>query len=126
MTVKVLCFPFHSALSHNNVQINLNTDTEPRPFHLWRYIPFWALASLTRRHHSSRVFFSSLSILLFLGPRMCPSRRRPLILFLVSPLVFITKFSIKTLSSSIFATWPAYPILLILISSKMFRILYKL
>ena len=55
-------------------------------FHLRRYSPFWALASLTRRLHSS-LSFLVFSILVFLGPVKCPSGRRLPILFLVFPLL---------------------------------------
>ena len=53
---------------------------------LRRYSPFWALASFSARLLSSLSLLVS-SILVFLGPAMCPSRGRPPILFLAFPLL---------------------------------------
>jgi len=77
------------------------------------------------------IFCPSTSIPLFLGPVMCPSGRLPSILSLVFPLVLYKeilhyKHFGGIYSSSILIARPTYPSLLILISSAMFRSLYKL
>jgi len=98
--------------------------------HLWRYSPFWALASLIRRLHSS------LFAPLLLHPLILSScsaslwiTSAHLVLGLLTGLV-IWKFLFRTffriLSSSILIIWPAHSSVLILMSSTMFGSLYKL
>jgi len=98
--------------------------------HLWRYSPFRALASLTRRLHSS------LSAALLLHPLVRSScsaslwtTSAHLVLGLPTGLV-VWKFPFRIffgiLSSSILIIWPAHSSLLILMSSTMFDSLYKL
>ena len=106
-------------------------DSSMHPsIHLWRYSPFRALASLTRRLHSS------LFVAVLLHP-LVPSRCSAslwttsayLVLGLPTGLV-VWKFPFRTffgiLSSSIHIIWPAHSILLILTSSTIFGSLYKL
>jgi len=98
--------------------------------HPWRYSPFWALASLTRRLHSS--LFVAL-LLHPLDPSTCSASLwttfAHLVLGLPTGLVvwkfpFITFFGI--LSSSILIIWPAHSRLIILMSSTISGSLYKL
>lgn len=56
------------------------------PFHLWRYSPFWTLASL-RRQSILLCLLLLTSVLAFLDSVICHSGRRPSILVLVFPLV---------------------------------------
>ena len=98
--------------------------------HLWRYSPFWALASLTRRFHSS--LFVAL-LLHPLVPSSCSASlwttSAHLVLALPTGLV-VWKFPFRIffgiLSSSILIIWPAHYSLLIVMSSTMFGSLYKL
>ena len=97
--------------------------------HLWRYSPFRALASLTRRLHSS-LFAALLHPLI---PSSCSASlwttSAHLVLGLPTGLV-VWEFPFRTffgiLSSSILIIWPAHSSLLILMSSTMFGSLYKL
>jgi hypothetical protein len=92
--------------------------------HLWRYSPFWALASLRRRLYSS---LSSARPLRPRIPRICYVSRRMtsshLALGFPSGLV-LRNFQLRIfwgiLSSSILMTQPAHPSFIILISSTKF------
>jgi hypothetical protein len=108
----------------------INTTNKFHPsIHLWFYSPFRALASLTRRLHSS-LFVALLHPLV---PRCCSASLwttfTHLVLGLPTDLV-VWKFPFRTyfgiLSSSILIIWPAYSSLLILMSSTIFGSLYKL
>ena len=97
--------------------------------HLWRYSPFRALASLTRRLHSS--LFVAL-LLHPLVPGSCSASlwttSAHLVLGLPTGLV-VWKFLFRTffgILSSTLIIWPTHSSFLILMSSTMFGTLYKL
>ena len=98
--------------------------------HLWRYIPFRALASLTRCLHSS--LFAAL-LLHPLVPSSCSASLWTTSVHLVLGLptgLVLRKFPFRTFfgihSFSILIIWPAHSSLLILMSSTIFCSLYKL
>jgi len=103
------------------------------PFHLWHYSPFRALASLTRRLHSS--LFAALLLHPLIPSSFSASlwtTSAHLVLGLPTGLV-VWKFPFRTffgiLSSSTSSTliiWPARSSLLILMSSTMSCTLYTL
>jgi len=114
---------------HNFILFHLTSTIRPS-VHLWHYSPFRAVASLTRRLHSS--LFAAL-LLHPLTPSSCSASlwtiSTHLVLGFPTGLV-VCKFPFRTffgiLSSSILFIWPAHSSLLILMSSTIFGSLHKL